>query len=75
MAGLPFLARIQSLEIYHEESINNNIEVQRWEFIAWILVVPEADLHGSQNSCVHEEKGVCYQHHCAANTSVRPGAE
>ena len=71
---LPVLAPLQSLEIYHEESINNHIKVKRRKFVAWVAVVPKADLHRHQNSCVDEEKGIGNQHPCTTHTDVRPEA-
>jgi hypothetical protein len=47
---------------YHEEGVDDDIEVERRERGARIVVAPEADLHRHYDGCVEQQRRAAEEH-------------
>ena len=47
---------------YHEEGVNDDVEVERREGVARVLVVPEANLHRHDDGRVEQERRAAEEH-------------
>jgi hypothetical protein len=47
---------------YQEEAVDNNVEVESGERAAWVIVVPQADLHWYNNGGVEQQRRAAKEH-------------
>jgi hypothetical protein len=56
--------QLQGQESYHEEDINNYVEVEGGKHSAHIAVVPQEDLYWNNHCSVKQQNSTCKQHPC-----------
>ena len=49
---------------HQKEGVHEDIQFQCWEGIAWVVVVPHADLKRNYSCRVEEQETAQKEHHC-----------
>ena len=59
----------------HKEGVNNDVEIERGERVARVVVVPEADLHWHDDGSVEQQSRTAKEHSCTRTKDQRAGIE
>ena len=49
---------------HQKEAVDGNVEEQCRKDVAWVVVVPQADLHWNDRGSVQQEEAAEEEHHC-----------